>query len=94
MIRCRQCNSTLKRDEQECYACGQIVMNGDDAKVLFAKRFNAGISVLFFICAGITVASLFLDATPPFVDCAAVTGILGLVRSSAGQMLEKQSRGH
>ena len=89
-----QCHATLKHDEAECYACGNMVVRGDDAKVIFARRFNTGITVLFFICAGITVASLFLDATPPFVDCAAVTGILGLVRSSAGQMLEKQSRGH
>ncbi len=93
MNRCLDCQATLKRDEEVCYACGKVVLRGDDSRVVFAKRFSAGLNVLFIFCAAVTVASLFMDSTPPFVDCAAVTGIIGLVRSSATQMLEKQSSG-
>ena len=91
--RCTQCSATLKPAEAECYACGTVVLHGDDPKALFAKRFSKGITVLFFLSSAFTLASLFLDSMPPFVDCAAITGILGLVRSSAGQMTERHGRG-
>ena len=87
-----QCSSTLKKTEEECYNCGSVVQKGDDPKVIFAQRFSSSINVIFIGCSAITVASLFLDFGPPFSHCASVTGVVGLVKSSAAQMLDKKSR--
>ena len=90
MTRCRDCNSSLKPDEKECWSCGAAVVQKESARSIFGTRFASLITILFFASAVLTVASLFIDATPPFWKCLITTVVLLFVRSSAGQMLEKK----
>ena len=89
--RCLDCNSTIKNDETSCWACGSQVAPKDVASGLgtgFAKFIN----VFFIVSLVITVASMFTDMMPPFTRCAAVSLVLFLVRSSAGQMADKERK--
>jgi hypothetical protein len=88
---CLECNSTMKSDETICWACGSAARQ-KDAPTGLGQFFSSTITVLFYISAGITVASLFFDATPPFTKCIIVTLILLFVKSSAAQMLEKKKK--
>ena len=92
LSRCRQCNATLKSDELDCYACGSEVPQVDDRKVAFARRFAAIANGLFFLFAGLSVVSLFVDFPPGLVPCLTSTFVMLFVRSSATQMLEKTTR--
>ena len=89
MVRCRECNAGLKKEEAQCYACG-AAQDKDNAAANFRRKFAFLIKVAFFASAGLTVASLFLDATPSFVKCAAVTLVLLFVKNSADQMRDRQ----
>ena len=51
-------------------------------------RVRIGLTVAFFLCLGLTIASLFTDVGPSFYKCAAATVILHFVRESAVQMSE------
>ena len=91
LIRCRDCNSTIKPGEARCYACNAIAP--EDAmltKGSFGRKFAAGISLMFFASAALTVASLFLEDTPSFMKCLTTTLVLLFVKSSANQMAEKK----
>jgi len=87
--KCFECNSTMKSDETACWACG-AERRQKDLPTGMGQRFASVIGILFIISALMTVASLFLPATPPFSRCITVTLILLLVKSSAGQMLDKK----
>lgn len=54
-------------------------------------RVRVTLTVLFFLCLGLTIASLFTDVGASFYKCAAATVILHFVRESAVQMSEKKS---
>jgi hypothetical protein len=54
-------------------------------------RIRIVLTVLFFLCLGLTIASIFTDVGPSFYKCAAATVILHFVRESAVQMSEKKS---
>jgi lipopolysaccharide/colanic/teichoic acid biosynthesis glycosyltransferase len=54
-------------------------------------RARTGVTVLFFVCVALTIASLFTDVGPSFYKCAAATVILHFVRQSALQMSENSS---
>jgi len=89
--RCLDCNSTIKDDEKSCWSCGTVVERKDAASGLgvgFAKFIN----FFFILSLVVTVASMFTDMMPPFMRCATVSLVLFLVRSSAGQMADKQKR--
>jgi hypothetical protein len=88
LIRCRDCNSTVKPGEKKCYACGSAVIV-DDGRVPLAKRFAAFMKLAFIASAALTVASLFFEFTPSFVKCLAGTVVLLFVKNSADQ-LEKR----
>jgi hypothetical protein len=90
LIRCRDCNSTIKPGEPTCYCCGSAAPAGDSAKTAFGKKFAAGIQVAFLLSAAMTVASLFFEATPSFAKCLTATVVLLFVKSSAQQMIEKR----
>ena len=51
-------------------------------------RIRIALTVLFFLCLGLTIASLFTDVGPSFYKCAAATVILHFVKESAVQMSE------
>jgi hypothetical protein len=51
-------------------------------------RVRVILTILFFLCIGLTIASIFIDVGPSFYKCAAATVILHFVRESAVQMSE------
>lgn len=51
-------------------------------------RIRVVLTILFFLCLGLTIASIFMDVGPSFYKCAAATIILHFVRESAVQMSE------
>jgi hypothetical protein len=51
-------------------------------------RVRVILTILFFLCLGLTIASIFTDVGPSFYKCAAATVILHFVRESAVQMSE------
>lgn len=86
MQRCRQCEATMLATETQCVQCGGVVQDNKpkaDAKA----RFVVGIKYFMFACGGLTFLSLFMDVGPSFMTCAIITVLLGLVRSSAQEML-------
>ncbi len=54
-------------------------------------RVRTILTILFFLCVGLTIASLFVDVGASFYKCAAATVILHFVRTSAVQMSEPKS---
>jgi len=46
------------------------------------------LTIMFFLCVGLTIASLFTDVGPSFFKCLAATVILHFVKESAVQMSE------
>ena len=72
--------------ETQCLSCGQIVQDNkpkSDAK----SRFRTGIKYFMFFCGGLSIVSLFVDVGPSFPVCASMTLLLGLIQSSAEEML-------
>lgn len=51
-------------------------------------RARVALTILFFLCFGLTIASIFTDVGASFYKCAAATVILHFVRTSAIQMSE------
>jgi hypothetical protein len=58
------------------------------AREVNLKRARIGLTIAFFVCLALTIASLFTDVGPSFWKCAAATVILHFVRESAVQMSE------
>lgn len=72
--------------ETQCVNCGGVVQDTkpkSDAK----SRFRTGIKYFMFACAGLSVLALFVDVGPSFMVCACMTLLLGIIRSSAEEML-------
>lgn len=88
MEKCIECNSTLKKTETECWACGHAVA-GAEPKNKMGGHFSTVITGLLYLSGIMTIASLFFDATPPFSRCITATVVLFLVKSSMAQMLQK-----
>jgi hypothetical protein len=90
MEKCSACNSSIKRGELACYSCGAPVQVPVSAQSMFGKRFAMFLTLAFGASALLTLASLFVDFTPPFMRCLSLTLILLLIRSSAVQMMDKK----
>ena len=90
MEKCRDCNSSIMTGELVCYNCGATVKVQETRQTIFGKRFLSFMNVAFIASALLTVASIFVDFTPPFLRCMSLTSILLLIRSSAAQMMEKK----
>jgi len=73
-----------------CYSCGTPVEERETTQTVFGKRFKLFLTVAFGASALLTLASIFVDFTPPFMRCLMLTFILLLIRSSAAQMLDKK----
>lgn len=54
-------------------------------------RARTALTILFFLCLALTIASIFTDVGPSFPKCAAATVILHFVKESAIQMSESKS---
>ena len=87
MERCRQCDAPLAKTDVNCVTCGAN-LKPDTKKATFQKRFQKGVTVMFFISATLMVASLFTSSVPSFFTCFGVTIVLYMVRSSAGEMTQ------
>ena len=89
MERCRQCNSTLAKDEKVCWSCNSQVPERNP-KTSLASRFQVLINALFLIFCVLTVLSVFLPEgyVPPFTRCFAGLLVLFLVRSSSRTMAD------
>jgi hypothetical protein len=86
MQRCRTCESRLTPTEKQCGNCGTPVPDGK-AKTDYKAHARTAIKWFMFLCGGMTVLSLFMNVGPSFVTCGVMTAVLGLVRSSADEML-------
>jgi len=51
-------------------------------------RIKIGLTIAFFVCLALTIASIFTDVGPSFTKCVAATVILHFVKESAVQMSE------
>lgn len=87
MEKCRECNSILKKGERACYLCGSQVERADAGAALGGLMLKT-INLLFIISALCCAGHLFLTFNPPFSKCLVATLVLGVVKSSAGQMVE------
>lgn len=91
MEKCLDCNSILAKEETVCFTCGaQVRRKGEGAGL--AGNMVRVITVLMIVSAILTIASLFFSFTPPFAKCAVATLILGIVKSSASQMVERKKK--
>jgi hypothetical protein len=89
MQKCGSCNGTIREDETICFQCDAPVPPRI-AKVTIPERMLTVINILLAISAGMTVLALFVDFGPSFKMAGFATGLLGLVKSSALQMVEKR----
>jgi hypothetical protein len=88
MPACRNCGGRLCKGETKCFTCEAPVaveLTQKDINLGYARK---SVTVLFFICLLLTIASIFTDVGPSFTKCAAATVILHFVRESAVQMSE------
>ncbi|HLW75898.1 MAG TPA: hypothetical protein VKS01_02915 [Bryobacteraceae bacterium] len=91
MTRCRECHSIMTPTETTCLFCGSVA-DKPTGKDKLGDGFRTVITILFFLSAALTVASLFLsNYTPPFTRCAIATVVLLIVRTSAGEMVERKN---
>jgi len=89
MEKCRDCNSILTKEETQCYACGATV-RPTDSGAGFGLFLLRAINFLLITSAAMTAASIFFTFAPGFTKCAVTTLVLGIVKSSASQMVERK----
>ncbi len=53
-------------------------------------RARVALTIMFFVCLALTIASIVTDVGPSFTKCAAATVILHFVKESAVQMIESK----
>ena len=90
MNRCRECTSVMTKTETVCLACGSAADKSTTTDKM-SGGFRTMLNILFISSCVLTVASLFFEFTPPFTKCAVSTLVLLIVKSSAGQMIERKS---
>jgi len=86
MEHCRECNSTLKADEKECWGCGSAVPE-KNPKTTYNERIRGAVKGIFFVFLALTVASLFISYLS-VTKCAAGLIVMYFVKSSADHMAE------
>lgn len=60
-------------------------VNPREAKL---KQVRVALTIAFFLCLALTIASIFTEVGPSFTKCAAATVILHFVKEAAVQMSE------
>ncbi len=93
MEHCRSCNSTLKPEEKECWACSAIVQD-KIPKASMHARFHSVINLLFWMFCVITPLALILPNgyVPSLKICVVGLVVLGLVRSSMQTMTDARNK--
>jgi hypothetical protein len=88
MPACRNCGGRLCKNETKCFTCEAPVSQEKGQRQVNLARVRIGLTIAFFVCVALTIASLFTDVGPSFWKCAAATVILHFVKESAIQMSE------
>jgi hypothetical protein len=89
--KCRECNSTLAKDETACFTCGSAVPVEQKPGTSFAERFALVVKVMFIVSIVMLCSSLLpFPFTPPFTKSFIAMLVLFFVKSSADQMLERK----
>ena len=83
MMRCSECDATLKHFDSACWNCNAVL---GSRKGRGPKRFCTAVDLFFNLCIVLTVMSLFSDLAPAFKLCASALLVLRLVKSSADEM--------
>ena len=91
MPACLNCGGRLCKGETKCFTCEAPVKAEQTQRDVNLARARVGLTIMFFLCLGLTIASIFTDVGPSFGKCAAATVILHFVKESAVQMSEKKS---
>ena len=93
MEHCTSCNSTLKPEEKECWACSAVVQS-KIPKSSMHTRFQSVINILFWMFCVITPLALVLPDgyLPSTKVCVAGLVVLGLVRSSMQTMTDARNK--
>jgi hypothetical protein len=93
MEHCSSCNSTLKPEEKECWACSAIVQD-KVPKTSMHTRFHTVINLLFRMFCVLTPLALVLPSgyVPPLKICVAGLVVLGLARSSMQTMTDARNK--
>ena len=88
MLRCLQCNSTLKPTETECFTCGAAVPVKEGKKP-FREKFRTILNALFIFFGIVTIASILAPGYAPSLwKSFPVLLVIYLVKNSADQMSE------
>jgi hypothetical protein len=80
------CGGRLCKGETKCFTCEMPVSQGKTKREINLERARLALTIIFMLCFGLTIASLFTDVGPSFYKCAAATVILHFVRTSAVEM--------
>lgn len=75
----------------KCFTCETPVKVENTQTQVNLGRARILLTIMFFVCLALTIASIFTDVGPSFTKCAAATVILHFVKESAVQMSEKKS---
>jgi hypothetical protein len=92
MPACSNCGGRICKGDVKCFTCEISLVKVKSKAEANLERFKLGVTIMFFICLALTLASMFFDFGFSFGKCAAATVILHFVKMSAVQMLE--SRGN
>jgi hypothetical protein len=91
MPACLNCGGRLCKGETKCFTCEAPVQQEKSKSQVNLGRARVALTILFFVCLALTIASLFTDVGPSFTKCAAATVILHFVKESATQMSESKN---
>ena len=92
MAACRNCAGRLHRDEKQCFVCGTPVFQEKSKREVNLGRFRVVVNVMFYLCLVLSVASLVFDTGFKAALTGAAAVVLKLVRQSAGEMSESESK--
>jgi hypothetical protein len=90
MPACLNCGGRLCKGETKCFTCEMPVKEEKTQRDVNLARVRVALTILFFACLALTIASIFMDGLS-FWKSAAATVILHFVKESAVQMSEKKS---
>ena len=91
MPACLNCGNRLCKGETKCFTCEAPVEKVVTKGEANLGRFRVVVTILFFLCLALNIASIFTDIGASFWKCSAATVILHFVKTAAGQMAESKN---
>ena len=89
MERCKQCETTLAKEDVNCVNCGSLARPAK-SRANLKQHFGKIVTVLFIVSAALTIVALFTSYVGSFVTLLAVTIALLMVKKSADEMSASQ----